>query len=346
MTEHTEQHTEQLIKTERRLFTYEEREQILKSSNKKCACCGLKLTTKTMTVEHIIPLHRGGTNDMENLTALCKTCNKDKGNILYLPHSFYSALIDTPRVIQMDNMVRNWFKTYKQRHDIERYPLIAPKHNTMINPVHQNGHHNKIQYSRQLVLTWTLISSEHYDEMEAISGTDLKTIRTMLQRTRPDTNEYDIKEKPYYEVYKPVTFYALRKLSNDKLLAIVAVRYDKDIQDMIVYLVWTDTTKSAIGMIADNFIGCAFDAIMNIAGEQIQHYMIMSNEYNAFDRYRRGRTYYSSWDKAEEIHFHDTISDKKLYALIVYPYNHKKIMAVSDFIEIPKWLEKIEYESQ
>ena len=69
-------------KTGRRLFTYDERTAILKSTGGKCACCGCKLTTKTLTVEHIIPISRGGKNDMENLTALCETCNKDKSNLL------------------------------------------------------------------------------------------------------------------------------------------------------------------------------------------------------------------------------------------------------------------------
>lgn len=47
-------------KDQRRCFTYEERLAALKRSGKRCACCGKKLTTKTMTMDHIIPLSRGG----------------------------------------------------------------------------------------------------------------------------------------------------------------------------------------------------------------------------------------------------------------------------------------------
>lgn len=39
---------------ERRLFTREERLEILKKSYGICACCGKKLTTKTLRVEHVI----------------------------------------------------------------------------------------------------------------------------------------------------------------------------------------------------------------------------------------------------------------------------------------------------
>ena len=47
------------------LFGYEERKAVLQSSYGVCAHCGKKLTTKTMTIEHIIPLSRGGANDPE-----------------------------------------------------------------------------------------------------------------------------------------------------------------------------------------------------------------------------------------------------------------------------------------
>lgn len=43
----------------------------------RCLWCG---ATKKLTVDHIRPLSRGGTNDVHNLQCLCVTCNKAKGD--------------------------------------------------------------------------------------------------------------------------------------------------------------------------------------------------------------------------------------------------------------------------
>ena len=42
----------------------------------KCLCCH---EAKPITVDHVIPLARGGTNTIENLQPLCDRCNKSKG---------------------------------------------------------------------------------------------------------------------------------------------------------------------------------------------------------------------------------------------------------------------------
>jgi len=43
-----------------------------------CQLCGKILTPETVTVDHIVPVVRGGTNALENLQPLCQHCNSVK----------------------------------------------------------------------------------------------------------------------------------------------------------------------------------------------------------------------------------------------------------------------------
>ena len=45
--------------------------------------CWVCLSTEKLTVDHIIPVSRGGTNSIENLITLCGSCNSSKGSMLY-----------------------------------------------------------------------------------------------------------------------------------------------------------------------------------------------------------------------------------------------------------------------
>lgn len=42
----------------------------------KCKYCG---STNNLTIDHIIPLAKGGTNEPDNLRVMCRTCNCRKG---------------------------------------------------------------------------------------------------------------------------------------------------------------------------------------------------------------------------------------------------------------------------
>jgi len=52
-------------------------------SPKKCFYCGKELTLKTMTIDHFVPLSKGGKHEIENLRICCRTCNTSKGAKLY-----------------------------------------------------------------------------------------------------------------------------------------------------------------------------------------------------------------------------------------------------------------------
>ena len=56
-------------------FSQDEWQQLCEQYEYRCACCGEK---KPLTVDHVIPLSRGGSNAIENIQPLCRTCNSSK----------------------------------------------------------------------------------------------------------------------------------------------------------------------------------------------------------------------------------------------------------------------------
>ena len=60
----------------RRSFSRKKLLAVYQQSNGVCVACG---KSDELEVDHIIPLSRGGSNDLSNLQLLCSTCNRSKG---------------------------------------------------------------------------------------------------------------------------------------------------------------------------------------------------------------------------------------------------------------------------
>lgn len=50
--------------------------------SQRCHWCSKWLTLQTATVDHVIPLSRGGLNNMNNYVLACQPCNHGRGNDL------------------------------------------------------------------------------------------------------------------------------------------------------------------------------------------------------------------------------------------------------------------------
>lgn len=66
-----------------------ERARLLKK-DPHCRWCGCDLDAHTATLEHVVPLARGGTNRRENLAIACEVCNHARGNDLGPPREVRS----------------------------------------------------------------------------------------------------------------------------------------------------------------------------------------------------------------------------------------------------------------
>ena len=72
--------TKYLRDQERQRMTPDLRYQVLKRDKFRCRGCGATSDTETLHVDHIHPVAKGGKTVIENLQALCQTCNLGKSD--------------------------------------------------------------------------------------------------------------------------------------------------------------------------------------------------------------------------------------------------------------------------
>lgn len=78
----------------RHTFSWDEKYELLNKTDYRCAHCGKKIgMINGCTVDHYIPLSKGGTNDKKNLVPLCVDCNRVKADSIY-PPDWYDYLKD------------------------------------------------------------------------------------------------------------------------------------------------------------------------------------------------------------------------------------------------------------
>lgn len=66
-------------------FTKEEWEAVKARYGHRCLMCGRREPEVKLTVDHVFPLSKGGSNTADNLAPLCSRCNKSKGARLIDP---------------------------------------------------------------------------------------------------------------------------------------------------------------------------------------------------------------------------------------------------------------------
>ncbi len=68
------------------------RREIFRRDNYTCQYCGQQ--THTLTVDHVVPRHRGGAHAWENLVSACPSCNRHKGG--RTPEEAHMPLLHKP----------------------------------------------------------------------------------------------------------------------------------------------------------------------------------------------------------------------------------------------------------
>lgn len=66
-----------------RKWPKKQKNRIMNRDGRKCRICGC---TDDLTIDHVVPVSKGGSNRDNNLMILCLTCNQRKGAEIY--HQF------------------------------------------------------------------------------------------------------------------------------------------------------------------------------------------------------------------------------------------------------------------
>lgn len=74
----------------------------------QCQYCGKKLSSYNRTIDHVIPLGRGGDSSFENCVTSCRACNLLKG--AKLPHEIGFKLLKQPRIPNIMDILREQHK--------------------------------------------------------------------------------------------------------------------------------------------------------------------------------------------------------------------------------------------
>lgn len=79
-------------KVKRKQFSSSERTIIYNKNKGRCAICGKFIPYDNFTIDHIIPLVKGGTNELSNLQPACNVCNFIKQD--FLPEDLKNKLLE------------------------------------------------------------------------------------------------------------------------------------------------------------------------------------------------------------------------------------------------------------
>ena len=93
------------------------KQELMKRQDNTCVYCGYRRIARTLDIDHMIPVVRGGSNDESNLQVICRPCNQRKG--LQTDEEFrarYSRLVSaTPLTPPQRRITQNEFKEETQR---------------------------------------------------------------------------------------------------------------------------------------------------------------------------------------------------------------------------------------
>ena len=213
-------------KQKRKPFSKEEKQLILQKTDGKCAHCGKALTMETATIDHLIPLHKGGLNDEFNLIAMCYDCNQAKSNYVY--HILDYCHHINPKYLPVYHAYHKYAinqQNNKQLFDYHEYTyaMFPPQQKQLIKNMAKRNKKNLQNVIRRMGVKLSLSKAWEYDSQECFDF--IQKIKEKQPRTANiiiyDNEQQIFNEIRYGEVY-------ILKTPNDNICGLFAFRHIKD----------------------------------------------------------------------------------------------------------------------
>lgn len=208
---------------ERKIFTHDEKIFILDKSDSRCSHCGKKLKIgDNFTVEHVIPISKGGTNHPSNIVALCNECNAKKDDSIIFPLDYFRYLKEEFMDELFDNQMQyyesvNWFsmRNFLQEDKIELTSYITVNSfNDRNRSAKRDGKGRGAYYGKQVPVR-CILSRAFYS--------DLDEIYNLVLRYNKKFGIESIKTKDIIsKIFDKGAFYIIRNASKE-LVAVIPV---------------------------------------------------------------------------------------------------------------------------
>lgn len=98
----------------RKQVSTRQRFEIFKRDGFICQYCGNHPPSVILHVDHIVPVSKNGTNDMDNLITLCSKCNLGKSNIS-LKSIPETILLKAESIKEKEKQLKGYYKIVEQR---------------------------------------------------------------------------------------------------------------------------------------------------------------------------------------------------------------------------------------
>ena len=176
---------------EREFKNRDQKEAIAMKSDNKCVWCGKKVYIgyPGATIDHYIPLKKGGTNEFTNLVLMCEECNQKKGSYV-IPLNIAARHLKEPYLSELGNYFEDYVSKYDYLSrgnlmccDMYELDVMPEDYATVLKRNHRKGKQTKELYNKSVynlkraypddlepLTEYFAKYLEKYDELESVDA--------------------------------------------------------------------------------------------------------------------------------------------------------------------------------